>query len=230
MRHVPVKDPITGMITMVPAGRYGMPAAAFWTQLTGESIPSDAMGEATRAEALDAIAIAVFGSGKVDDAVEFQLEMVDEDVARTFKPLLDGYVATARAAHARVAATWIGDTDNDRLARAFADMDATGIVARENLGQSLSDGEYEIDRIVDATLAAGQTVRGNVFFHEQDVECALAGGGLNIAFTGDRTGAEAARLIGHEVVAILERHGLKPDWNGNPDQRIRIDMAWRRRP
>jgi hypothetical protein len=230
MRHVPVKDPVTGMITMVPAGRRGLPAAAFWTQLTGEPVPSDAMPTASRAETLDAIALAVLGGGSVDDVVEFQLEMVDEEEAAVFKPLLEGYVATAREAHARVAATWVGDTDNDRLARAFAEMDAAGIVARENLGQSLSDGEYEIDRIVDAKLAAGRTVRGSVFCHEQDVERALGGGGLNLAFTGDRTGAEAARLIGHEVVAILERHGLKPVWNGDSAHRIRIDMVWRRRP
>lgn len=232
MSYVPVKDPATGMITMVKAGSRGRAAAAFWTEMVGAPIPSDDMPAEARSEALDAIAIAVFGSGDVNGAIGFQIEMyaADDDEAAAHKALMDGYAATAREAHSRLVATWTGETDNERLSRAFAEMNAVGIVARENLGESLSDGEYMIDGIVDAMIARGVTPRGNVFYHAQDLERALVGGGLDIAFTGDRTGAEAARLIGHEVVGILERNGLKPSWNSNPNHRLKVDMEWRRRP
>jgi hypothetical protein len=234
MTYIPVKDPVTGMITMVKAVSRGVPAAALWTSMVGAPIPSDDMPEGERAEALDAIALAVFGSGYTDGAVGSAIEMCadagDRDDQDRIEAILEGYVTIAMEAHARVAAGWVGDTDNDRLTRAFWEMESVGIVTRENLGQSMSDGEHEIDAIVDLMISDGKEVRGNVFYHEQDVERALGGQGLNLAFTGDRTGAEAARLIGHEIVAILERNGLKPVWNGDPDHRIKVDMEWRRRP
>lgn len=232
MSYVPVKDPVTGMITMVPAGSRGDPSGSYWTKMVGEPMPIDAMPDYERGEALDAIAIAVFGTGDVEGAIEAHLEdnAADDEDEAVQRNLLNGYAATARDAHARLATTWTGETDNERLTRAFAEMEASGIIARQNLGQSMSDGEYEIDEIVDGMLARGETVRGNAFYHEQDLERALTGGHLNVAFTGDRTGAEAARLIGHEIVAILERNGLKPIWNGDPNRRIEIDMEWRRRP
>ena len=234
MSYVPHKDPVTGMITMVKAGVNGRPLASLWTTLVGAPIPDDKLSAESRAEALDEIAIAVFGGTDVSKVIEYILEMEtdenEEEEVAYFRNILEGHAATAREAHAQAAASWKGETDNDRLTRAFAEMDAAGIVARENLGQSLSNGENNIDDIVDGMIAASQTPRGSAFYHWQDMTRALVGEGLNIAFTGDRTGAEAARLVGHEIVAILGRNGLKPIWNGNPDHRIKVDMEWRRRP
>lgn len=234
MSYVPQKDPVTGMITMVKVGPKGRPRAAFWTALVGAPIPEDKLSAESREDALDAIAVAVFGGGSVSETIEDILEVETDETEEAevayFRTILEGYASTARAAHEAAAATWAGETDNDRIAKAFAEMNAAGIVARERLGQSLSDGEYDIDEIVDEMIANGETVRGNVFYHAQDAERAMTGGGLMLAFTGDRTGAEAARLIGNEIVAILERNGLKPVWNGDPDHRIKVDMEWRRRP
>ena len=53
---------------------------------------------------------------------------------------------------------------------------------------------------------------GYVFYHMQDTERAVEGGGLYFnygVFGGDETGSLA---IGHRVVEALHAVGLKPDW------------------
>lgn len=64
---------------------------------------------------------------------------------------------------------WTGPTDCDRLSRAFEAMEQAGIVARENFGETQSDGvlrmlQEELPRV----RSSGRSVRGFAFFHEAD--------------------------------------------------------------
>lgn len=205
-----------------------------WTDVLGLDLPAfDGVDPEAVSYIADEIAVAVTGTGSVGDddaddlAEAFEDECDDADQAIT---IVTTMVASATAAHAALAATWEGETDNDRLDAAFADLEERCIVARHDLGMTLSDGEYDIDEIVDARLAEGQTVRGNAFYHRQDLARAIVGEGLNLAFTGDRTGPVAARAIGLEIKSVLESHGLAVDWNGDADARMTVAMDWKRRP
>ena len=62
----------------------------------------------------------------------------------------------------------------------------------------------------------------------QDTESA-AGGGLFIGYGSVDDSDAATRQIGREIVDALQRHGLKPDWDGRSDTRIYVPMKWKRR-
>ncbi|MFF3837689.1 DUF6891 domain-containing protein [Streptomyces sp. NPDC001930] len=119
---------------------------------------------------------------------------------------------------------WQGETDPERLTRAFAALQEAGITARENFtccrtcGQSEIGGESEPD------------ARGFAYFHTQCTDSAAAGQGLMLLYGGFDGSPETTTAIGHEVVAALEAAGLPTAWDGTPDQAITITpLDWRRR-
>ncbi|QKW21632.1 hypothetical protein HUT16_23515 [Kitasatospora sp. NA04385] len=120
--------------------------------------------------------------------------------------------------------TWVGETDPERLARAFAALDAAGITARENFTCCGSCGNAEIG----AESAPG--ARGFVFFHAQCTEGAARGGDLWLLYGGFDGSAETTAAVGREVVAALAGAGLTTAWNGEPGDAIRVTgLDWRRR-
>ncbi len=126
---------------------------------------------------------------------------------------------------------WSEPTTNDRIRRAFEELNARGILALENAGYTLSDGRE------DARAAAEMSYvppRGATFFHGQDVERAVMGGGLMLAFgsfeedPGKREAADLA--IAREVRETLARHGVQTEWDGSAKTRIHIPpFEWRNR-
>lgn len=203
---------------------------SIWTALLGIDPPATAGGgpaidEEARGEIADVIALSTICGLDAGD----QIEEIVEDVGLTASAAEAVVVRLTRAAaerHADMAAGWEAPTDWDRLDRAFQDLERTGIVARHDLGLSLTDGCDQIDAVVDGIKAAGVAVRGSVFYHRQDAEHAAMGDGLFLVFTGDRNGSHQAKLIGDEVRKALKARGL----NGSANARIRVDMVWRRRP
>lgn len=126
---------------------------------------------------------------------------------------------------------WSEPTTNDRIRRAFEELTERGILALENAGYTLSDGW------ADARAAAEMSYvppRGTTFFHGQDVERAVRGGGLMLAFASfeeDSRKSEAADLsVAREVREVLARHGIQTEWDGSVQTRIHIPpFEWRKR-
>ncbi|MFB7911004.1 hypothetical protein ACFC1T_31665 [Kitasatospora sp. NPDC056076] len=119
---------------------------------------------------------------------------------------------------------WIGETDPERLARAFAALEAGGITAREDFACCRSCGEAEIG-------AAGvPEARGFVYFHSQCTESAAAGRGLSLLYGGFDGSAATTAAVGREVVAALAAVGLPAVWSGDPSDAIEVrPLLWRRR-
>ncbi|MFB8000240.1 hypothetical protein ACFC4G_46690 [Streptomyces sp. NPDC056002] len=69
-------------------------------------------------------------------------------------------------------AEWQGETDPERLTRAFSALQETGITARENFTCCRSCGQSEIGG------EGGADARGFVYFHSQCTDSAAAGHGL----------------------------------------------------
>ncbi|MCT9079137.1 DUF6891 domain-containing protein [Streptomyces fulvoviolaceus] len=122
--------------------------------------------------------------------------------------------------------TWTGPTDPDRLERAFADLERTGIVARENFTCCRSCGMAEIG----AETEDPEGTRGFVFFHHQGTRSASEGHGLALYHGGFDESADTTTRVGHEVVAALGAVGLSAEWDGDPDKAVTVaPLSWRKR-
>jgi hypothetical protein len=144
-------------------------------------------------------------------------------------------VATLREAveaHVRAEQSWPELTDVDRLERAFDELNIAGIVARHNVGWDSSDVVYQQHEEIERLRGLGESPRGSVAYHEQDLEVAVADRGLDLRYgaVGDAPDYEAATaVIAQEVVAALARNGLTPTWSGEISTTISLPMTWRRR-
>lgn len=155
-----------------------------------------------------------------DAAEEFEDLAIDDEHIRTL-------VQSAWNAHLAEQHTWPDVTDNDRLSRAFAALDESGIVARENFTCCQQCAGEEIPDEV----TPGVVPDGYVFFHSQDTENAVAGGDLLLGY-GTFTyhpSTESMVAVGERVVAALRGEGLNIVWDGSPDTRIAVRMTWRQR-
>ena len=119
---------------------------------------------------------------------------------------------------------WQGETDPERLARAFTALQGAGITARENFTCCRSCGQSEIGG------EGGPDTRGFVYFHTQCTDSAVAGHGLMLLYGGFDGSSVTTAAIGHEVVAALEAVGFPVEWDRDPDRAITItSLDWRRR-
>jgi hypothetical protein len=119
---------------------------------------------------------------------------------------------------------WLGETDPERLTRAFAALEADGITAREDFTCCRSCGQAEIGG------AGAPGARGFVYFHSQCTESAATGHGLTLLYGGFDGSPATTTAVGHEVVAALTAVGLPTVWNGDPSHAIEVrPLLWRRR-
>ena len=85
--------------------------------------------------------------------------------------------------------------------------------------------------VAEALAESGRSkIRGYCFYHGQDLERAVGGDGLMLAFgdLADTSGGTAE--IGELVKEEIERQGFKVEWDSNPEKRINVpQIKWRRR-
>jgi hypothetical protein len=156
----------------------------------------------------------------VADAVEYLADEHDEEGLSE----LAGQIARQEfAAHLAEQATWPARTDSDRLTDAFRTLDRAGIVARQDFACCQNCGVSEIGDEVLPKFPA----RGYVFYHQQDAERAVEGGGVYLCY-GSFEGA-AAETVGAEVADALRAEGLSVNWSGSAGQRIHVPLRWARR-
>ncbi|RYD51650.1 MAG: hypothetical protein EOP60_10485 [Sphingomonadales bacterium] len=103
------------------------------------------------------------------------------------------------------------------------------MIARQNFSCCGTCGSSEIWDEVDAVTQAGGPGHGYVFYHMQDTESAADGEGLYLNYGAGEDGEEAALAVARDVVAELQSHGLRTDWDGSWDQRIHVALDWKRR-
>lgn len=162
----------------------------------------------------------------IESAVEYLSDEADPAILRPHAQRLVGEIL---AAHLAEQATWPMITDCDRLDAAFAALEAGGIVCRQNFSCCGTCGAYEIWDEAAAFEAAGTPVRGYAFYHVQDTDSAVEGYGLYLSYGAAEEGEAAALAIAGEVVAALQQHDLRVDWNGQWSRRLGVSLDWKRR-
>lgn len=121
---------------------------------------------------------------------------------------------------------WTEINDCDRLMQAFEALRGEGVVCCENFSCCGNCGSSEIWEIVEMAQSMGKTIKGYVFYHQQDTERAVEGDGLyfNYGSVQGLSEATAKRLVDQ-----LANAGLKPTWNGSSSTRVFVPLEWKRR-
>lgn len=162
----------------------------------------------------------------LDSAVDYLVDEADEDSLREAAAnLWPDLVAEHRA----MQADWPEVTDYDRLTAAFAALGERGIVAREHFTCCNTCGAAEIWDEIEEVKDGGGTPRGYAFFHWQDTERAVEGGGVYLNYGACEEGEGAALGIAQEIVEELEAHDLPTDWDGSWNHKIGVPLDWKRR-
>lgn len=140
-------------------------------------------------------------------------------------------VDAAITAHEESKATWPEVTDCDRLDRAFDALSSQGVISLHDAGYTQSDGFDDFQEAY-RSHPDRSNIRGYCFYHGQDTERAVEGGGLFLAFgpaDADQEETEGP-AVGRLVIAALTAEGLQPRWDGTFGQRIFIpNFTWQRR-
>ena len=116
------------------------------------------------------------------------------------------------------------EDDHGRLLRAYAELEAKGIVCEENFTCCQSCGHYEIKKRRPEDW-------GYLFFHEQ-----IGGGDLYLAhglfdFEGlpEKEADLRDELLAATAVEAFRSAGLTVDWDGSSGQRIHLHITdWRK--
>jgi hypothetical protein len=169
------------------------------------------------------------GFTPVGEIPEAAVEYLAADAdASTLRLHADAYTADALVAHAEAQKQWT-TTDCDRLDASFAQLEAHGILARQDFSCCQNCGHGEMWDLAQSALAEDRPVRGYAFYHHQDTESAVEGGGLYLAYGSVTEGDEALTGIGHEIVGALRSNGLHVTWDGTTKKRIVVSLDWKRR-
>ncbi|MCW1926469.1 hypothetical protein OKA05_28215 [Luteolibacter arcticus] len=145
--------------------------------------------------------------------------------------MVEAAVDEALTNHKKEQENWPPVTDCDRLKTAFNALNERGVIAMHNAGTTQSDGYSDFLEALDSVPDKSKIV-GYCFYHWQDVERAVNGEGLYLAFGPTRSKEEKTRgpEVGELVRTALEQAGLHVDWNGSFDQRIMVPkFDWKHR-
>jgi hypothetical protein len=134
------------------------------------------------------------------------------------------------AAKRKAEKTWPKVTDCDHLDRAFEALERQGVIALHMAGFTQADGLEEVEDTYREAGGKKSKYAGHCFYTEQDQEGALDGSGLHVGF-GHLSGDDAKGVeVGQTVRAVLEREGLKVEWDGTIGRRLFIrGFRWQRR-
>jgi len=144
-------------------------------------------------------------------------------------PWLAGVAMRAYRRREAEQASWPAVTDFDKLVKAFDRLNANGIVALHNAGNTKDEDEDDASEI--RTALSGTHLRGFCGYDTQDVDGLIDGGkGLYITFGSFNDSKKACTLIGKEVDAQLRAAGFTTVWDQTCDTRIMIKpIRWQKR-
>ena len=178
------------------------------------------------AEVRELIAREVSAGFSSDEEIREQIvDMVSEEGEPDDELLdrIDGLIEKAVAGRADEQESWTGLTDCDRLDASFAELQASGIVCRQNWTCCQSCGLAEIG----GELAPES--RGYVFFHQQDTEAAVDDGRLYLAYGACSDVKEEQLAVAHEIARTIRENGLAVEWEGDLEKRIVVKLTWKKR-
>ena len=166
-------------------------------------------------------------SGFYDEAGIHQL--IDDILEQNAdEPMLRACVPTEFEKKQNAELTWPKQTACDRLNNAFESLNSKRIVAIQNAGYTMSDGLGDVGDMLHQI--GRDNARGYCFYHGQDLERAVKGDGLMLAF-GDLDDTPEGKIeIGDTVSDVMRENGFDVEWNRESEKRISLQpFDWHRR-
>jgi hypothetical protein len=151
------------------------------------------------------------------------------EVAETLRPEARRLARAAVKRHQQEQQSWPTPTDCDRLDAAFAALEHSGILCRQDYAPCDEYCEELMADDIEAAENSGRRVRGYAYITMLATDDALAGRGLKLRFGAWPNSHIAEADIGLEVASALQRHGLKVLWDGGRQTPILVDMGWKKR-
>jgi hypothetical protein len=174
--------------------------------------------------------IRLVAQGVADEFHEFeQPEEVIKDTVAWLMPLVERRVDAALATRAIEESSWPTLTECDRLNAAFADLEAQGVLARQQFMCCYNCGHRCLGEEAERQRKEGVNVRGYVFYDAQSADDAKEGQGVWLHYYCAWGAGSSTRSIGREIVAVLRSHGLHPIWSGSASKSIEVPIQWQRR-
>jgi hypothetical protein len=165
---------------------------------------------------------------ELDEQIDGDAEDDDFDVER-----VKAYAAEVLRKKRVAEAAWPAETDCDRLDRAFDRLRAQSICALHfpESGYTMQHGQAAVLEAIEADGVPDDRYIGFCFYHAQDMDNALDGEGLRVAFGSTVSDEDEDFVrIGRKVCDALQREGLRTDWDGTANTRIHLpDLRWQRR-
>ena len=162
----------------------------------------------------------------IENAADYAIERHGRD---DLKPQIKTFTIDQIAQHQLQQGAWGPSTDCDRLDQAFAALNQSAIVARQNFSCCTNCGQTEIWDEIDK-VEQHHPVEGYVFYHFQCIEHAMQCGQLMLAYGTVYDDEDALTAVANKIVAELRRAGLNATWQGSPYHPIVIqNFVWRRR-
>ncbi len=124
--------------------------------------------------------------------------------------------------------SWPKQTDCDRLNSVFNELEKQGILCLHNAGYTMSDAHSDAYEIYSE--APKGKYFGYCFYHGQDTDRAIDGGGLMLAFDHVKGDVPEKMDVALKIKEMLEKEGFTLDWDGTTEKRINIpNFVWKNR-
>ncbi|MEJ3745597.1 hypothetical protein WEI85_20185 [Actinomycetes bacterium KLBMP 9797] len=156
-----------------------------------------------------------------DDPDYFAVVEGGQWAALTHAQLVEAF-AHARQARVRQQAQWAGQEVRTNLDLAFDDLNAAGIVARQDFTCCGTCGAAEIEDEADDS----RHWRGYVFYHQQDTPGLADEGSVYLSYgVFPPDSMDVREFVNTEVVPRLTARGLDVEWNTDLGTRILVRGA-----
>ncbi|MCI0700346.1 MAG: hypothetical protein L0241_04630 [Planctomycetia bacterium] len=126
--------------------------------------------------------------------------------------------------------TWPKVTDYDRLDQLFSALREQGILAVHDAGYTQSEGWEDAFEVYRDEGGKRSGITGLCFHTTQDMESAIDGDGLWLAYGHISGDGRKGVVIGRRLRASCEEFGFAVEWNGSVKTRILLKgFRWQRR-
>ena len=160
-------------------------------------------------------------------AIEEASDLLTDIDARLRDDVVRGIVRRAIRRQVAAQADWPSQTDCDRLDTAFADLRSQGFATDEG---TICCNSCAQSGLRDA-LSASQGLTAFAYYHAQDLWRVESGSPwrLMIGYGGKNHDYAEFEDAGRRVASTLAQHGLDCEWDGNPEERIAVNLVWQAR-